>query len=152
MEENILKFLKRERLFTLAVLDGGNQPWMCNLYYGVDGNFNIYWVSLKNTKHSKQIYENKNVAFNIVWVNPNDLEDREAVQGTGIATEVKGIKETAIAIKSMINNIPEWTKWFKSKEFLESLTKAKIYKIKPSYIKYWNDRLLKEEHTFEMKF
>jgi uncharacterized protein YhbP (UPF0306 family) len=35
-----------------------NEPWVCTLYYAVDDELNLYWISLPDTKHSQTIEKN----------------------------------------------------------------------------------------------
>ena len=43
-----------------------NKPWVSEVHFAYDDNFNLYWRSLPSTRHSKEITANPNVAGNIV--------------------------------------------------------------------------------------
>lgn len=39
-----------------------NKPWVCNLHFYADDDFNIYWISTPARRHSEDIKQNPNVA------------------------------------------------------------------------------------------
>lgn len=42
------------------------QPWACTVHYYSDENFNLYWLSTKDRRHSKEIEQNPKVAATIL--------------------------------------------------------------------------------------
>ena len=49
----VLDFLKSQRVLIIA--SQGKDLWISNVFYVIDNNFKMYFVSPENTKHSKQI-------------------------------------------------------------------------------------------------
>ena len=43
-----------------------NQPWVCEVHFAVDDELNIYFRSIKSSRHAQEIAQNPNVAGNIV--------------------------------------------------------------------------------------
>ncbi len=48
---------------TVATSTKDGKPWISPVFFGYDENYNIYWVSDKNAKHSELIRNNPSVAI-----------------------------------------------------------------------------------------
>lgn len=77
------QYLEDNTLMQLATVESG-QPWVCNVYFVVDDENNIYWTSSKKRRHSKEINANPIVAATIV----QDSDKKQALQITGKAYQV----------------------------------------------------------------
>lgn len=42
-----------------------NQPWVCTVHYFSDEDFNLYWISTAERRHSQELKDNPNVAATI---------------------------------------------------------------------------------------
>ena len=67
---------------TIATCDKNNQPWNSPVYSAFDENYNFYWASWKENKHSKNIKENDNV-FVVIY-------DSTVQEGTGFGVYMRG--------------------------------------------------------------
>ena len=67
---------------TIATSDKNNLPWNTPVYSAFDKNYNFYWVSWKENKHSKNIKENGNV-FVVIY-------DSTVPESTGFGVYMKG--------------------------------------------------------------
>lgn len=82
--KDILKeFLTTNKVMQLATV-GENGPWICNLYFVIDEQNNIYWTSARKRQHSKEIIHNPKVAATIL----HDPVHKRSVQIVGEAFEV----------------------------------------------------------------
>ena len=79
-----LEYFTTCKLMQLATISDGN-PWICNVYFVIDDDLNIYWTSAKGRQHSVEIMANPKVAVSIV----KDSERKQALQLTGLATIVQ---------------------------------------------------------------
>jgi uncharacterized protein YhbP (UPF0306 family) len=61
LSKNILDYLQNIKLMQLATCKD-NKPWLCNVWYVIDGDQNIYWMSRKTRQHSQEIEQNPYVA------------------------------------------------------------------------------------------
>lgn len=57
----IKQFLKDARVMQLATVKD-NKPWVCNVHFYADDNFNLYWISTPVRRHSDEIKDNAHVA------------------------------------------------------------------------------------------
>lgn len=62
IKQLIRDYLSEHRVMQIAT-SVNNQPWVCNIHYIADEDFNIYWISTPQRRHSLEIAENPNVAF-----------------------------------------------------------------------------------------
>lgn len=61
LRELIREILRDSREMVLAT-SSNNIPWAAVLVFGHDENFNLYWMSQENARHSKEIVKNPKVA------------------------------------------------------------------------------------------
>ena len=116
----------------LATVDNGD-PWICNVYFVIDNDVNIYWTSAKNRQHSKEILNNPKVAITIL----KDAERKQALQITGRASMVP------LEDVGRVNNL--YGKKFGDKaerldEVMSNTLNGRAYwKIKPTAIYFWDE-------------
>lgn len=142
--EKLLDFLKSQKLIVIAS-HNGEDLWVANVYYGIDPNFKIYFVSPETATHSQQIVKNPKIAFSVAWFNPNNHADRKAVQGLGVCRLAKDEEEITKGVQLHNENFPEFKEkitieWIHTNEW-----KSRIWIIEPTYIKFWNDELYGDE-------
>lgn len=140
-------FLKKHKLLILSSVDEEGNPWISSVYYAHDDKLNMYFVSKRKTNHSKHFMKNNNVAYSVAWHNPKEDEDRIAIQAKGTIEELSNILEIAKGAKLIFNKYDDWE--IEPKSMIENLTGARMYKITPNYIKFWNDKLFGKPATRE---
>lgn len=149
--EKPLAFIKNQKLMVIASSDE-KDVWVANVYFGVDEKPIIYFVSPKNTKHSKMILKNQNIAFSIAWFDTKNHKNRKAVQGLGVCRPAKNEEEIKAGVKLHNQNFPE----FKDKITVEWIHNnewgSKVWVLKPSYMKYWDDEIYGENESKEFLF
>ncbi len=75
-----------------------NKPWVCEVHYVFDDELNLYFLSIPQRRHSKEIEQNEHVAGNIVIQH----EVGEKVRGVyfeGTAEKLLNVDENHIAYK-----------------------------------------------------
>lgn len=146
----IKEFLSSHIQFALAT--SGDHPWIATMYYGVDDDLNIYFLTSPQTIHAKGLKANPKVSA-VIADSPQKPDSKKlGMQIYGLATELKGESE----IKS------GFTIWCKvlgvtdpkySYEGIESGDlHYRLYKLVPKKIKYYNEALWDEgdEKTLEL--
>ena len=124
----------------MALASANPDPWVCTLYYGTDDQLNLYVITDPNSTHGRMISKNNNVAFNIFDSHTKITDPKKGIQGKGVCTIVTDLKEIAKGL--MI-----WHKANPGREAsitLDAIKKwkdTKIYKIKPTYLKFFNKAL-----------
>lgn len=146
--EKPLKFIKDQKLIVIASRDE-KDVWVANVYFGVDEKATIYFISPEDNKHSKMILKNPNVAFSIAWFDPNNHMNRKAVQGLGVCRPAENEDEIETGVQLHNQNFPEFKKritveWIHNNEW-----GSKVWVLKPSYMKYWDDEIYGDDETEE---
>lgn len=86
MEEKVKRILTNNLFMTLATVSATGNPWSTPVFYALDEQYNFYWYSRKDTRHSQNIQENNNVSASIF--SPEGEDKLEGVYVAGIATEL----------------------------------------------------------------
>ena len=90
IKKRIFEVLKQTHLMSLGVSDK-NGPWIADVIFIYDNEFNLYWMSDPEARHSEAILENNKVAGSIT----NSTKSRETnfgIQFEGIAEKLEGIQ------------------------------------------------------------
>lgn len=127
-----LKRITREILDQAYILSLGtvdeNGPWVSDLVFVYDDNFNIYWLSLPDTRHSQAIEKNPQVSASVT-ISYKQGEDNIGLQLEGFARKIEGdILE--IATKHLLKRKKPAPK--KEGEIFEA--NQSWYKLKPTKI------------------
>lgn len=83
VKEKIKQILEHGYLLSLGTSDK-NGPWVADVRYVSDNNFNIYWMSETKYRHSKAIEKDQRVAGTII-INYKFGTPNLGVQISGIA-------------------------------------------------------------------
>lgn len=152
MDAELLKFLKEQRLVSIATTDESNFPWISNVYYSISNSGQLFFVSDPEARHGVHLSERNRIAFSIAWYDKNDMGNRKAVQGTGICER---ISDPITVGKFLMNHYiyyPLWKQVITEKSMREKIISSRPYIITPQYMKFWNDELYGEEGTKEFTF
>ncbi len=137
LEKLAKSILEQGYLMSLATVDGGG-VWVSDVVFVSDG-LNLYWLSKLDTRHSKAILENPQVAATVTI--SNEGESNVGLQIAGLA-EKMDIEDLGVATKHAVrrkkNPPSEGEKLVKEGESWYKLTPAKveiIYEPKWGYTK-----------------
>lgn len=151
-KKELIKFIKSKKLLILSTVDKKGRPWTCNVYFSVDKDFNLFFVSSPNSNHSKHIKDNPHVSFSIAWHDEEDLGNRKGVQGTGTCKRVTNASEIIKLLKNHYKYFPSWRDTVNHKAMRDKIIESRPYVIRPKYMKFWDDELFDEEKTKEFNF
>ena len=146
--EKLLEFLQSQKLMVVAC-HSEKDVWVANTYIGVDEKGTIYFISPENTKHSRMILKNPNVAFSIAWFDPNNHKNRKAVQGLGICRPAENEEEIKTGIRLHNQNFQEFKETITIKWVHNNKWGSKVWVVKPTYIKYWDDEIYGDNESEE---
>lgn len=102
------------------------QPWVCSVYYVVDDELNLYWLSFPNRRHSQEIGKNNKVAITIAV--KTDLPV-VGLQAEGAAELVKDSKQIEKITKLYVDRYNAGQNFYNN--FLEGKNKHMMYKFTP---------------------
>ncbi|NNN20841.1 MAG: hypothetical protein HKL80_02400 [Acidimicrobiales bacterium] len=123
------EYLSRTRMLQLATCLN-DQPWNCTVYYAFDDDWNIYWISTPDRRHSKEIVINPKVSGAIAFSQePYPKDGVQGLQFEGVAEMLSGDEEEK-ASKFYIDQLD------REDTLLEDIRSGKnphkFYRIKPT--------------------
>src|SRR3989344_1427014 len=136
-------YLKSQNLMTLAT--GGKAPWVATVYYTFDKEFNLYFVSSPRSKHCQDIEKNNNVACSIYNSHIKNSEKKTGLQLQGTASKVEGWDRSKFLLKMWHKAAPGMEEIVNVKNMMNKVISSRVYKITPTYIKFFNEPEFGEE-------
>jgi uncharacterized protein YhbP (UPF0306 family) len=131
------KVIEENQYLSLATIDSLGNPWICVLAYAYDADWNILFVSLPTSRHSRNVAEHATISFAI-------YDSRQLVgQGFGIQGEgtVRELSESELSVAEPVyfgRKYPYGTNENPFVEGLKPLLKDgtyRFYRLKPT--KLW---------------
>lgn len=149
-KQKLFQYLKSQRLMSLST--GSDKPWTSNVYYTIDDNFNLYFLSEPESKHCNDIKSNNIVACSIT-----DSSQKVTDKKVGAQIQGKAIQLTdADQIKQVLDS---WNKTNQGFEHIinwdnikNNVIKSKVYQVKPTFIKFLNEELYGPEGSETFTF
>ncbi|OGZ65582.1 MAG: hypothetical protein A3C06_00750 [Candidatus Taylorbacteria bacterium RIFCSPHIGHO2_02_FULL_46_13] len=134
-KQRALAFLKENDTMVIATASKSGEPQASTVYYVVDNDFNVFFITNAGTKKHDNLTKNNQVAF-VVGFGPQVL----TVQGGGIAQEMaEGYEQVYGQImEKALKPADQWPPLFLSKKG------QCVFKITPSWMVCLN--LHKESH------
>jgi nitroimidazol reductase NimA-like FMN-containing flavoprotein (pyridoxamine 5'-phosphate oxidase superfamily) len=127
--ERARALLEQQDLMVVATSDEGPTPWVSPVFYAIDEDYNLFWVSAEDARHSDLIRVHRNVAIVVFDSDPVD-----AVYISAEAVELADRAEIATGADVMASK-PQPPKWVISD--LSDVTDGgpwRIYKATPRTI------------------
>lgn len=84
MKELLQKYLKQAKMMHLATVANG-KPWVCNVWFAADEDFNIYWFSSVTRRHSQEVTKDNHAAGSMCLANDPTKNGDWGVQFEGTA-------------------------------------------------------------------
>lgn len=147
IREKLKSFLASNDLLSLATSDG-KEVYACNLHYYADSEFNLYFVSRPDRKHSENILKHPQVSLCIYDPKYDEEMMVSGIQMKWICTQYTtndGIEH----MKAYYEKFPEKYN-AEIKEILENYDFRSFYKIEPKWVRVIDGRSrdLPHEATF----
>lgn len=130
--------------YQFALATNGDHPWIATMFYGVDNDLNIYFLTDPETIHAKGLTKNPLVSA-VIADSPQDPNSKKkGLQLYGSAKELMEQKEIeagfAIWCKVLKVTDPKYSyDGIKTGEL-----HYRLYKLVPKKIKYYNEELWEE--------
>lgn len=149
--KHLIHFLQKQQALTLATSEAG-ETWVANVYFGADDKGTMYFISPKDSKHSRMILANPRVAFGMAWFDPQNHKNRKGVQGVGECRVAKNPVEIAAGIKILYKNFPDLRDMLTVKWIANNAWGTKVWVLRPTFIKYWDDEVYGDDESEEFTF
>jgi len=133
------EYLKEVKLMQLATVKD-NKPWLCNVWYVIDEDQNIYWASRPTRKHSEDIENNPHVACTFhKWFDRGLMIDKgQAVVMSGRAIRLEG-EECRKPYELYAAHHPNLFEFRSLESFVSGEGDHSFYKITPEKIVWWDE-------------
>ncbi len=130
--------LKKVRLMQLAT-SANNKPWLCNVWFVVDEQGNIYWTSRETRRHSIEIEQNPYVACTIHGnFNAGLGEKGQAAIISGVAEKLNA-QNCEIAYNLYSARYPKLLEIQSLEDTRNDTGVHKFYKCSPNEIIWWDE-------------
>lgn len=128
----------------MAVATSGEFPWICTVYYVIDADLNIYFLTSPSTIHSGQISLNPKVSVAIAD-SPQSLTGKKAgLQMYGICNLIEKEGEVRTALSLWCEKLQVKSPDYTYEGMLSGKISGRMYKIVPKKIKFFNEALQEE--------
>ena len=128
LEAVIAEYLSTTKMMQIAT-SVEDTPWCCTVYFAYDDDWNLYWISKPEQRHSKEIVENPKVAGTIAYDQQPPQRTVRGLQFEGTAELLSGEEEER-ASKYYIQQLD------REASLLEDIRSGenphKFYRIKPT--------------------
>lgn len=149
-KDALQEYLQSQNLMSLATC--GPDMWISSVYYVVDDEFNLYFLSEPTTIHCQALKKNIEVSCAIANSRQKVTAKKIGVQIHGQASQVNSLQKMRwmLAMWNKIN--PGFEAVINLKNIQKRVINSKVYKIQPKLIKFFNEKLYGEEGFKLFKF
>ncbi|OGK16705.1 hypothetical protein A2774_00200 [Candidatus Roizmanbacteria bacterium RIFCSPHIGHO2_01_FULL_39_12c] len=149
-KQKLLKYLRSQHTLYLATYD--DESWSATVFYAIDDNLNIYFISEPSTKHAKAFKKNRVVSAAIADSRQKLTDKKIGVQLHGVVYEVtnKNNLKTILSLWHKFN--PGFEDVVNLSNLIKKVIKSRFYQISPTLIKFFNEKIYGEEGFEIFKF
>lgn len=116
-----------------------NQPWLCNVWYVMDEEDNVYWMSRKTRRHSQEIEQNPNIACTFhKWFDEGLGQKGQALVIAGKAELLTG-EGCRMPYELYAERYPALYDFQTLDDFLKDEGDHFFYKLSPEEFMWWDD-------------
>jgi uncharacterized protein YhbP (UPF0306 family) len=128
-KQKITEYLPSVIHMTLASTGQGGKPWATEVHYAYDDDLNLYWASMQDARHSREVAANPQVAGTIVKQHgPDDAP--LGVSFEGVAEVLHNIDERHPAFQVYVARLPKREGMIRAAYADKTDTGLRIYKVK----------------------
>lgn len=127
-----LAFLKNHKAGVLATVSSEGQPHASAIYYVCDDSFNVYFMTLINSRKFASFKANPKVAFTV-----GALDTPQTLQLEGTVTELRSEEETSEHIEDIVKVLTSNKHYFAPIMHLDPAKEVLMW-LKPTWIR-WAD-------------
>lgn len=118
----------------LASASGENQPWICTVYFVPDEECRLYWLSLPNERHSRELEAHSRAAIAIAYKTDQPVI---GVQGEGVVSKVEDPKIVKRVMESYIEKYDSGSRFYDN--FVQKTNKHHLYVFTPERFQLFDE-------------
>lgn len=132
-------YVKNIKLMQLATTRN-NQPWLCNVWFVMDENDHVYWISRDTRRHSQEIHDNPYVSCTFhQWFDGGLGQAGQALIMAGHAEKLSG-DACKKPYELYAARYPKILEFQTEQEFLQDQGDHYFYKLTPQEIVWWDEK------------
>ena len=139
----LFTFLKSQNLMSLATF--GDTISNCYIYFAIDEDFNMYFISEPDSTHCKNIAIHNQVACVVADSHQLVRSKKIGAHILGVVEDVSGIDRFEAILELWNSTNPGMESLISINNFRNKILNSRAYKIRPTEIKFFNEELYGEE-------
>lgn len=144
-KQEIYNYLQTQILMGLSTFgDSNSLPWPAIVYFIVDEDLNLYFISSKKAKHCQNIYENPKVTCTVFDSSQKNAGGKIGIQYSGQAEEVNSKEKVEWMIERWNHHIAGKDGWRPAPTELLGEGTSRVYQVAPVKIKFFNTKEFKK--------
>ena len=121
-------------------------PWIATVYYVIDDDLNLYFLSDPTTQHGQDIAKNKKVACAIFNSDQKVTDQKVGIQLWGECLVVRSLEKIKWMLK-MWHKINPGVECVSLEKIKKKVVNTQIYKVIPKKIKFFNEKLYSKKEA-----
>ena len=136
----ISDYLKDIKLMQLATSQA-DQPWLCNVWYVIDDQDKVYWISRETRRHSQEIAQNPLVSCKFHrWFNEGLGQQGKSGVMAGKAQKLDNPSDIEEAYALYLARYPKLAEFQSLEASLDDTGDHKFYCMTPHEIIWWDEK------------
>lgn len=127
--------------FQMTIGTYASFPWTATVYYSVDQDMNIYFLSNPETLHCKQLEKNPKVSVAVVDSPQKSSSLKKGIQIYGKAKRISGANKIRYALDLWKKTLDVTSPLYTYEGMMKKAIKGRMYKVTPIKIKFFNEAL-----------
>lgn len=140
--KHITDYLSNQYQMTIATY--GDHPWIATVYYSLDDDLHLYFLSDPTTLHCQHIAKNPQVAVSICDSPQNPSSKKKGIQIFGIAEKISEIHKIKHSLTLWRKTLGITSSIYTYEGMMKKSIAGRMYMIKPKKIKFFNEDLWEE--------
>ncbi len=137
--QEAIDFVHSQKLMTIATF--GDAPWAAAVYFVMDSDLNIYFISSPDTIHCQNITLNPNVAITITDSSQEVTDKKVGVQISGEAEQISGLESIKWFFKMFNKLNPGVSDILNFENYKNRVLESKVYKVTPKRLRFFNEKM-----------
>jgi len=138
-KQRLLEYLKGLKFMSAATHD--KHLWTAWVYYVIDDNFNLYFISQPDTEHCQSILKNGEIACAIADSHQNVTDKKVGIQLYGTACQLTNSRKLPFILNLWNKANPGMEGVINLKNMQEGTIKSRVFTVIPKKIKWYNEEL-----------
>lgn len=149
-KKDLLKYLQTQHLMAISTVE--DAPWASTVFFVADEALSLYFVSDPSSNHGKHIAKNPEVSVSIFDSHQQVSDKKIGVQMKGKAKQLVEPADIREALRRWNAHNPGFEHVITVGNMEKGTIHSKVYKISPTYAKFFNEKLYGPEGEKELHF